>query len=169
MIAIPTLTPEVLAALCSELGGCDFQDQNQRTFLSCEISCDVQAAPGNGKTTLIVAKLALLSKVWKSRTEGVCVISHTNAARNEVERKLASQPTASTFLGYPHFIGTVTAFIDRFIALPYLRGLGWSIQRKDDDVFEAVARARYQTKSTLRASAKANNGNRRHQVEGSVS
>jgi hypothetical protein len=169
MITIPPLTPDILAELRAGLEGCEFEDPNQQQFLANAASCDVQAVPGNGKTTLIVGKLALLSKVWKSRTEGVCVISHTNAARNEVEKKLASHPTASTFLGYPHYIGTVTGFIDRFIALPYLRGLGWSIQRIDDDVFEALARTRYPTKATLLASARVNHGQRRNQVEGWVS
>jgi len=165
MITIPPLTPEILAELCAGLGGCEFQDHNQCEFLGSTASCDVQAVPGNGKTTLIVAKLALLSRTWTSRTEGVCVISHTNAARREVEAKLASHPAASAFLSYPHFVGTVTAFLDRFLALPYLRGLGWSIQRIDDDVFGAAALVRYRTKPTLVASARAQGGARQHQVE----
>jgi DNA helicase II / ATP-dependent DNA helicase PcrA len=164
MITIPPLTAEILAELCAELGGCDFQDRHQCEFLGSTASCDVQAAPGNGKTTLIAAKLALLSRTWTSRAEGVCVISHTNAARREVEAKLASHPAASAFLSYPHFVGTVTAFLDRFLALPYLRGLGWPIQRIDDDVFGAVALARYHRKPTLVAAARMQG--RQHQVEG---
>ena len=162
MIDIPTLTPELLDKIGQELGGCDFTDDNQTNFLSSAESCDVQAAPGNGKTTLLVAKLALLSRNWTSSAQGVCVISHTNAAREEVEKKLASHPSASAFLGYPHFIGTVTAFIDRFIALPYLRGLGWSIQRIDDDVFQTIALSRWQAKPALVSYAQRRNGINRH-------
>jgi DNA helicase-2/ATP-dependent DNA helicase PcrA len=169
MIVIPPLTPEILAELHAGLPSCGFDDQHQRDFLTSAVSCDVQAAPGNGKTTLIVAKLALLSREWRSRTQGVCVISHTNAARHEVEKKLASHPAASAFLSYPHFIGTVTAFLDRFLALPYLRGFGWPLQRIDDDVFAAMAVSRYSGKPTLRGSAMAQNGARRHQVETWVS
>lgn len=149
MVDIPPLTPQVIEQLRNELGGCDFTGDNQRTFLSAAETCDVQAVPGNGKTTLLVAKLALLSRTWISRTQGVCVISHTNAAREEVEKKLFAHQSASAFLSYPHFIGTVTAFIDRFIALPYLRGLGWSVQRIDDDVFAAIATSRRPSKPTL--------------------
>jgi hypothetical protein len=156
MIQIPALTDDILAELSASFPGCDFGDINQRAFLLAAEACDVQAVPGNGKTTLLAAKLALLSGTWRSRTEGVCVISHTNAARDEVEKKLAAHPLASAFLGYPHFIGTVTAFIDRYLALPYLRGLGWSVHRIDDDVFAALARARYGRKRTLRASAARN-------------
>ena len=136
---IPPLTPDILTELGKELGGCDFTHPNQQSFLACEKSCDVQAAPGNGKTTLLVAKLALLSRSWTSRLKGVCVISHTNVAREQVEKKLSSHPAAAVFLGYPHFIGTVTAFIHQFFALPYLRGLGWGVTWIDDDVYAATA------------------------------
>ena len=97
MIPIPSLTPELLRELGKELNGCDFTEENQRSFLSATESLDVQAAPGNGKTTLLVAKLALLSRSWSSRTQGVCVISHTNAARDEIEKKLFKHPLASAF------------------------------------------------------------------------
>lgn len=165
MINIPPLTPQLLTELGTELGGCDFTGESQRKFLAARESRDVQAAPGNGKTTLLVAKLALLSRCWTSRAQGVCVISHTNAAREEVEKKLFFHPIASTFLGYPHFIGTVTAFIDRFIALPYLRGLGWSVQRIDDDVFGAVAVSRWRSKPALVTYSQAHNGANLHALE----
>src|ERR1700693_3458433 len=115
MIVVPDLSPELLAELGRELGGCDFSHESQIIFLLTQTSCDVQAVPGNGKTTLLVAKLALLSRNWRSRAQGVCVISHTNAARHEVERNLLKHPTASGFLSYPHFIGTVTSFLNQYL------------------------------------------------------
>lgn len=165
MIAPPLLTPELLDRLGMELGGCDFTGANQQAFLSSVDSCDVQAAPGHGKTTLLVAKLALLSQCWNSRAQGVCVISHTNSAREGVEKKLAHHPTASAFLGYPHFIGTVTAFLDRYIALPYLRGLGWSVHRIDDEVFAAAAGSRWRSKRALVGYAQMNNRANQRAVE----
>lgn len=139
MLEIAPITPELLAELGAELGGCDFTDKSRSDFLASMASCDVQAAPGNGKTTLLAAKLALLSRSWDSRSQGVCIISHTNAARTEVEQKISRHPTASQLMAYPHFTGTVTAFVNQFLALPYLRGLGWPIRRIDDDVFAAEA------------------------------
>ncbi len=143
MFEILPLTPELLAELGEELGGCDFTDPSQTDFLAKATACDVQAAPGNGKTTLLAAKLALLSRNWSTRRRGVCVISHTNAARTEVEDLIASHPTAARLMAYPHFTGTVTAFINQFLALPYLRGLGWNLRQIDDDAFEAEALRRY--------------------------
>jgi DNA helicase-2/ATP-dependent DNA helicase PcrA len=165
LVANASLTPELLAELGKELGGYDFTDPNQIRFLSSTTSCDVQAAPGNGKTTLLAAKLSLLSRGWKSRMQGVCVISHTNAAREEIEKLLSAHPSAGSFLSYPHFVGTVTKFIDHFIALPYLRGLGWSVRRIDDEVFAAVACAKLASKPGLRAMAR----NAEYKVKGWVS
>lgn len=165
MIALPPLTPDLLNQLGIELGGCDFTSASQQAFLSSVDSCNVQAAPGHGKTTLLVAKLALLSRYWDSRAQGVCVISHTNAARKEVEKKLAHHPAAAAFLGYPHFIGTVTAFLDRYIALPYLRGLGWSVHRIDDEVFAAAAGSRWRSKRALVGYAQMNNRANQRAVE----
>lgn len=165
MIAIPELTPELLARLSQEMGGRDFTDENQKQFLSSNGSCDVQAVPGNGKTTLLAAKIALLSPNWTSRTEGICIISHTNAARDEVEKALLKHPTASAFLNYPHFIGTVTGFLHQYLALPYLRGLGWSVDRIDDEAFAAAALSRLGSKQNLVARTRMQRGMFKKQVE----
>ncbi|PVM90870.1 hypothetical protein DDF62_08675 [Caulobacter radicis] len=139
MLEIAPITPELLAALGEELGGCDFGHASHADFLGCVTTCDVQAAPGNGKTTLLAAKLALLSRSWVDRRQGVCVITHTNAARSEVEDLIAGHASAARLMAYPHFTGTVTAFVNQYLALPYLRGLGWPIRQIDDDAFEAEA------------------------------
>lgn len=165
MIAIPELTPELLAELGQELGGRDFAHENQRQFLGSSVSCDVQAVPGNGKTTLLAAKIALLSRNWTSRTQGVCIISHTNAARDEVEKALLKHPTASAFLNYPHFIGTVTGFLHQYLALPYLRGLGWSVERIDDEAFAAAALSRLGSKPNLVTRTRMQRGMFKKQVE----
>ena len=159
----------LLAELSREICGYDFSHESQVSFLSHTSSCDVQAVPGNGKTTLLVAKLALLSRNWNSRTQGVCVISHTNAARVEIEGKLLGHPRASAFLNYPHFIGTVTAFVNQYLALPYLRGLGWTVHHIDDDAFAAEALRRMKANGRLVGRTKMQNGALKHQVEDWVS
>ena len=52
-------------------------------------SLDVEACPGSGKTTLLVAKLAILANRWQPKQQGICVISHTNAARLEIGERLS--------------------------------------------------------------------------------
>ncbi len=83
MFEILPLTRELLAQLGDEIGGCDCTEPSHIDFLAKATPCDVQAAPGNGKTTLLAAKLALLARTWLTRRRGICVLSHTNAARTE--------------------------------------------------------------------------------------
>ena len=53
-------------------------------------SVDIQAFPGSGKTTILVAKLAILAKKWPYSNAGICVLSHTNVAREEIEERLGN-------------------------------------------------------------------------------
>jgi len=123
---------------------CIFSDDTRRTVLKCNTTQDIQAGPGSGKTTLLVAKLAILASKWTWRDRGICVLSHTNIARQEVENRLASHPTGHRLLGYPHFIGTIQAFIDQYFSLPYLRSIGIELSRIDDEWFKlrAISMAR---------------------------
>ena len=91
-------------------------------------SIDVSACPGSGKTTLLVAKLAILANKWNYRTKGICVLSHTNAARDEIEKRLGHNAVGRYLLAYPHFIGTIHGFVDQFLALPWLRSKGYPIK-----------------------------------------
>jgi hypothetical protein len=113
--------------------GKDGTDPRQAVLKSLE-TMDVAACPGSGKTTLLVAKLAILAKKWPHRTRGVCVLSHTNAARHQVEARLGSTAIGRRLLSYPHFIGTIHAFVNEFLALPWLRSRGYRIKMVDTDV-----------------------------------
>lgn len=95
---------------------------------------DIQACPGSGKTTLIAAKLILLAKSWKQSTSGICVLSHTNVAKNEIISRLDRDEYGRKLLSYPHFIGTIQEFVNRFLALPFCRSKSIVIKRIDDDV-----------------------------------
>lgn len=118
---------------------CDFSSEAQRKALKARASIDVQAAPGSGKTTLLVAKLAILSQHWPYTDRGICVLSHTNVAREEVEKQLTQHPTAISLLSYPHFIGTIQSFAHEFLALPYLRGCESHPRIVDNNRFAAAA------------------------------
>jgi len=100
-------------------------------------SIDVSACPGSGKTTLVVAKLAILGEKWQYNTRGVCVLSHTNAARKKIETKLGNNTSAGRrILNYPHFIGTIHGFVNEFFALPYLRSHDYPIKIIDSELCE---------------------------------
>jgi DNA helicase II / ATP-dependent DNA helicase PcrA len=120
--------------------GRDFDATECRQILKARESLDVQAAPGSGKTSLLVAKLALLGARWPHARQGICVLSHTNVARLEVEARLHDHPAGRVLLGYPHFIGTIQTFAHEYLALPYLRGLSITPRSIDDARFTAAAR-----------------------------
>ncbi|WP_261338466.1 UvrD-helicase domain-containing protein [Rhizobium leguminosarum] len=97
-------------------------------------SVDVEACPGSGKTTLLVAKLAILARRWRWSRSGMCVLSHTNAARDEIANRLSASPEGAALLQYPHFIGTIHGFANEFLAIPYLRSKRNPIKMIDTDI-----------------------------------
>ena len=96
-------------------------DEKRRAVLKDNTSIDVQACPGSGKTTLLGCKLLLLAKKWKDIDRGVCVLSHTNVAKDEILKVLQKHPAGYKFTKYPHFVGTIQDFVDCFLALPEIR------------------------------------------------
>jgi DNA helicase-2/ATP-dependent DNA helicase PcrA len=109
-------------------------DPSRQAFLRDRTTLDVAACPGSGKTTLIVAKLAIMARKWPYRTKGICVLSHTNAAREEIQRRLCGTVVGQHLLSYPHFIDTIHGFVNRFLALPWLNSNGFPSPTIDDDV-----------------------------------
>ncbi|MFI8440244.1 UvrD-helicase domain-containing protein [Streptomyces rochei] len=122
-----------------KLLGLDPLDAEQWDFLQSETTQDLQAAPGSGKTTLIGLKLALMADAWTSATCGVCVLSHTNTAKNEITDRVASLAAGRSLLRYPHFIGTIQSFVHTFLALPAVRTKGVEVRSVDDAAFETAA------------------------------
>lgn len=88
---------------------------------------DFEACPGSGKTTLLVAKLAVLAMRWPYRQQGICVLSHTNAARNEISNRLSNSAAGIALTRYPHFVGTIHSFVNEYLALPWLRSKGLEV------------------------------------------
>jgi len=136
---IPQVADEDVEWICSVMGLREF-DQSRQEFLRARTTLDVSACPGSGKTTLIVAKLAILARKWPHRTKGICVLSHTNAAREEIQRRLHDTVVGQQLLSYPHFIDTIHGFVNRFLALPWLNSNGFPAATVDDDVTSTYRR-----------------------------
>jgi len=113
-------------------------DKSRRNAIKNLDSVDIQAFPGSGKTTLLVAKLAILSRKWRSPNSGICVLSHTNVAREEIENKLGNTDIGRRLLSHPHFIGTFHSFFDTFIAIPWLKSNGFEINRIDTEFATSI-------------------------------
>lgn len=150
-MTLPVLDTSDLTFLQSVMPTLDFSDDERQAAILTMSSQDFQAAPGSGKTTLLAAKLMLLARKWKSPHQGICVISHTNVAKNEIGRRLSATAKGAAVLGYPHFIGTIHSFVNTFLALPYLHACGGEIDVIDNEVFATRAAALLQYKYTLKA------------------
>lgn len=96
--------------------GFRFNDE-QKNVIRFWDSTDIQACPGSGKTTTLAAKLMILAeKLPKSFYQGICIITHTNTAVDEIKHKLGSY--ADFYNNYPHHFGTIQSFVDKYLAIP---------------------------------------------------
>ena len=116
-------------------------DTPRRGFLKRMDALDVQSCAGSGKTTLLVAKLDILARKWPSRSQGICVLSHTNVAKDEIQKRLGRRVSGIKLLSHPHFIGTIHEFVNRFLALPCLRSEKYSFKFINDDFFAERAKS----------------------------
>lgn len=101
-------------------------------------SCYVQACPGSGKTTALLAKLIILAnKMPLPEGKGVCVLTHTNVAIDEIKARVGQR--ADVLFKYPNFFGTIQTFLHKYVtaaALHYFYGS--QIAYVDDDVAKTV-------------------------------
>ncbi|TXK84295.1 UvrD-helicase domain-containing protein [Paenibacillus sp. N3.4] len=85
--------------------------------IKCMKSRDIVACPGSGKTTVLLAKLIILSRhIPLKKNKGICILTHTNVAIDEIKDRLGDK--ANKLLSYPNFVGTLHSFISKFIASP---------------------------------------------------
>lgn len=150
-MTVPTLGQDDLVLLAQVYPDLRFDNDERRAVLLESGTRDVNAAPGSGKTTLLGAKLYLLSRRWTLDRQGICVISHTNVARDEIQRRLLSTIEGAKLLAYPHFVGTIHAFVNQFLALPWLRSQGIAVDMIDNEVFADRALRRARRNWTVRA------------------
>ncbi|WP_417353203.1 UvrD-helicase domain-containing protein [Flavobacterium alkalisoli] len=96
----------------------DTKGERYKFISAIDHSLDVEACPGSGKTTALLAKLYLLSEKMSSRSNGaICVLTHTNVGIDEIKKNLGDR--ASKLFSYPNFFGTIQSFVDKFLCMPY--------------------------------------------------
>jgi len=110
-------------------------DEERTNFIKNLTSIDLQACPGSGKTTCLLAKLLVLGKHLPFEDgAGILVLSHTNAAIDEVKDKISTY--SPHLFHYPNFIGTIQSFVDQFLAIPfYSQKYGHLPYRIDDEIY----------------------------------
>lgn len=75
----------------------------------------VKASPGSGKTWLVAEAIRRELQNWRRPHAGVAALSFTRVGGDEIRSALGRD------LAHPHFVGTIDAFLFRFIVRPHLR------------------------------------------------
>lgn len=119
-------------------------DQERRDIIQCMESKDVQACPGSGKTTTLLAKLSIIARRLPLKTnQGICVLTHTNVAVDEIKDKLEG---ADVLFQYPNHFGTIQSFVNKFLAIPgFVDKYGKRVARIDDDIYNEYVHRQYRS------------------------
>lgn len=118
-------------------------DDERRNFIKNLDTIDLEAVPGSGKTTALLAKLLILErKMPFENGAGILVLSHTNTAVDEIKNKL--EKIAPKLFKFPNFIGTIQSFVDTFLTKPYwLSFLNINFNNIDDDYYNSKMQFEY--------------------------
>lgn len=117
-------------------------DSERRKVIQDLEGFDVQASPGSGKTTTLLAKLLLISEQLPlSKNRGICVLTHTNVAINEIKDNLGTH--FSSLFSYPNYFGTFQTFVHKYLANEIIKKK-FEIQPKivDDKYFNSTLASR---------------------------
>lgn len=75
----------------------------------------VRAVPGSGKTWLVAELIRRELTSWHSGAFGIAALSFTRVGGEEITRAVGHE------LAHPHFVGTIDAFLFRYVIRPFLQ------------------------------------------------
>lgn len=111
-------------------------DEERVEYIKNFETIDLQAVPGSGKTTALLAKLLILeTRLPLLSNRGILILSHTNTAVDEIKEKIGKH--CPKLFSYPNFIGTIQSFVDQFLAIPfYTQQFRKRIIRIDNEIYD---------------------------------
>ncbi len=101
--------------------------KEQIDFLDVEGKVVLCAVPGSGKTFIVAKKILKYLNAWPLSHRGIAALSFTNVASGEIKRQASELSSRFTSVSYPHFIGTLDSFIDKYIILRF----GYLMQKEN--------------------------------------
>lgn len=72
----------------------------------------LKAGPGSGKTLSLVALINKKLKEWNIPHRGIAILSFCNSSVEELKNKIGN-------IDYPHYIGTIDGFVEKYIFYPF--------------------------------------------------
>lgn len=132
-------------------------DEEQKAVIRCFETRDIRACPGSGKTKALLAKLLILSRQMPlEANRGICVLTHTNVAINEI--KSHAHFASQKLFNYPNHFGTIQSFVDKYLAIPaYILRFNKRPVSVDTEVFNSVIEKSYNTLHTAKTWLEARN------------
>ena len=115
-------------------------DLERRNAIKCTDNVDIIACAGSGKTTLMCAKIDILTKklLQTKSKKGIAVLSLTNVAIDEIKRKLGEN---HKLFQYPNCCETIQKFVGEYIFKNwYISKFYKKIEIIDDDFCEMKLR-----------------------------
>lgn len=113
---------EIRAAHEVLLPGKPFFEEDKLKVIRSNESRDIKACPGSGKTTVLLAKLSILSnRMPFADGSGICVLTHTNVAIDEIKARFGGK--ADLLFSYPNYCGTIQSFVDQFLTIPWFNSM----------------------------------------------
>lgn len=125
------------------LGDKTFDEKERIPFIKNLTTLDLLAVPGSGKTTALQAKLYCIAQQMPFEDgSGILVLSHTNAAVEEIEKNLKS--ICPQLFTYPNFVGTIQSFVNKFLANQACYScFGSYIRINDNDIYYSQVKKFY--------------------------
>ena len=138
--------PEIKRAHNLLLAGKPDFEKDKVDVIKSNESRDIKACPGSGKTTVLLAKLLILSdRMPFEDGSGICVITHTNVAVNEIKSRFGKN--ADILFSYPNFCGTIQSFVDQFLTIPWYNSFNEKpLVTVDDDRANSIIRKEFYRK-----------------------
>jgi len=120
-------------------------DEEQKAVIRYLETKDILACPGSGKTTTLLAKLLILSRRMPlENNRGICVLTHTNVAINEI--KSHAYFASQKLFNYPNYFGTIQSFVDKYLAIPaYILRFNKRPSYIDNEIFNSIIERSYNT------------------------
>src|SRR3989304_938372 len=125
-------------------------DEERQAVINCLETKDILACPGSGKAVVLLAKLLILSrKMPLENNRGICVLTHTNVAINEI--KSHAYFASQKLFNYPNHFGTIQSFVDKYLAIPaYILRFKKRPRYVVTEVFNSIIERSYSTLQTAK-------------------
>ena len=97
--------------------------EEQNKLLEYNGNTILKAGPGSGKTLTLATLINKRLEEWKTEHRGIAILSFCNSSVEELKNKINN-------IDYPHYIGTIDGFVEKYIFYPFSPNLFFKNKNK---------------------------------------